>query len=114
MSSQERLIDDKLEALRDENHELIKEVEGLRQFMEAMDRLMEAVESPQREAEVTELLGQVLDNALRAISAEDGSLLVPDERTGELVFLLVRGKQPQEKLLGLRLPPGKGVAAWVV
>ena len=59
------------------------------------------------------LLGDVLDNALRTIDAQDGSLLAMDEDTRELVFVLAQGDVPQEKLAWRRLPAGEGIAGWV-
>ncbi len=103
----------RLEQLRGENLVLEQEAGGLREFMECMGKLMEAVESPQRESEVLVLLAQVLDSAIRAIGAKDGSLLVPDEETGELVFVLVQGESTKRSLVGRRLPAGRGIAGWV-
>lgn len=103
----------RLEQLREENLALEQEADGLRQFMECMGKLIEAVDRPQRESEVLTLLGQVLDSAIRAIGAKDGSLLVPDEETGELVFVIVQGQTTKPNLVGRRLPAGRGIAGWV-
>ena len=104
---------DRLARLREENLVLEQEADVLRQFMESMARLVDAVERPHREAETLVLLGQVLDSAIRAIGAKDGSLLVPDEDTGELVFVLVQGESTKANLIGRRLPAGRGIASWV-
>ena len=103
----------RLEALREENHALTEEAEGLRLFMDSMSELIDAVERPKRESEALTLLAQVLDTAIRAIGAKDGSLLVPDEETGELVFVLVQGSSTKGNLVGRRLPAGRGIAGWV-
>ena len=102
-----------LSALRAEQRELLGEADGLRRFIACMRKLVDAAHSRQRESEVYLLVEQVLDNAVRAINARDGSLLVPDERTGELVFVMVRGDEPHQELLGRRIPAGEGVAGWV-
>jgi GAF domain-containing protein len=104
---------DRLERLRGENLALETEAGVLRQFMESMAKLIEAVEKPNREAQALPLLGQVLDSAIRAIGARDGSLLVPDTGTGELVFVLVQGESTKTSLIGRRLPAGRGIAGWV-
>ena len=111
LSEQDRLT--RLEELREENQTLTQEVEGLRLFMDSMARLIEAVERPKRESEALSLLSQVLDTAIRAIGARDGSLLVPDDETGELVFVLVQGSSTKANLVGRRLPAciGHGSAA---
>lgn len=111
LSEQERL--ERLQDLREENLNLEQEADVLRQFMELMAKLIEEVEKPKRESEALELLGQVLDSAIRAIGAQDGSLLVPDEETGELVFVLVQGESTKANLIGRRLPAGRGIAGWV-
>ncbi len=66
------------------------------------------------DAEIMEILENVLDRALRAVNAKDGSLLVRDEETDELVFALVQGDASNKDLRWRRLPPGEGIASWVV
>ncbi len=111
LSEQDRLT--RLEELRLERVDLEQEAELLRLFMESMATLIEAVERPKRENEALTLLSEVLDTAIRAIGARDGSLLVPDEETGELVFVLVQGESTKANLVGRRLPAGRGIAGWV-
>ena len=103
----------RLEQLREENLALEQEADQLRQFMDSMGKLIEAVERPKQESEALTLLSQVLDSAINAIGAEDGSLLVPDEETGELVFVLVQGASTKTSLIGRRLPAQRGIAGWV-
>ncbi|MDX1433180.1 MAG: GAF domain-containing protein [Gammaproteobacteria bacterium] len=112
MTNKESAAQERLAKLQAEHRDLTREVEDLREFMQSMTRLIEAAESPQRETEALSLLEQVLDNAIRAIGAKDGSLLVPDDN-GELVFVLVRGESPKGSLIGRRLPANKGIAGWV-
>ena len=111
LSEQHRV--ERLDELRQENDALEQEADGLRQFMECMGRLIEAADRPNQESEALTLLAQVLDSAIRAIGAKDGSLLVPDEDTGELVFVLVQGESSKPHLVGRRLPAGRGIAGWV-
>ena len=111
LTEQDRL--ERLEQLREENLVLEQEADVLRQFMESMAALIDAVERPNRESEALTLLSQVLDSAIRAIGAKDGSLLVPDPDSGELVFVLVQGESTKTSLIGRRLPAGRGIAGWV-
>lgn len=111
LSESERL--ERLERLREENLDLEQEADVLRQFMDCMAKLIEAVDKPSHKSEALELLGQVLDSAIHAIGAKDGSLLVPDQETGELVFVLVQGETTKASLVGRRLPAGRGIAGWV-
>lgn len=104
----------KLLSLRKENAALEEEAKALRSFIGVLMDLMDALHSPRKESEILTLFESVLDNAMRAIGASAGSLLIPDERSGELIFAIVRGVTPKEQLIGKRVPAGKGVASWVL
>ncbi len=54
----------------------------------------------------------IVERAPVLLDAEEGSLLLLDEETGELVFRYAAGPAGQQ-LLGQRLPPGKGIAGYV-
>jgi hypothetical protein len=54
----------------------------LRRFIVCIRKLIEVAASRQRESEVYLLFEQVLDNAISALNARDGSILVPDPDTG--------------------------------
>lgn len=99
--------------LQDENSRLRQEILTLRQFIDSMQNLVDALEHPRPEFEIMDLLSEVLKNALDTINAKDGSLLVLDEDTQELVFVLAHGDLPAEKLHWRRVPPGQGIAGWV-
>jgi len=62
--------------------------------------------------DVLQLLGEILDSAITGLNASDGSLMLVDDETGDLVFSVVRG-QAAGRLEGYRLPKGKGIAGWV-
>ena len=98
------------ERLSIENEKLRKEVLSLRRFIDSMQNLMDAVENPRPDEEIMGLLSQVLSNALETINAKDGSLLVLDEETEELVFVLT--DEPHS----VYLPPvhalPKGMQQW--
>lgn len=96
-----------------ENAALQIEAGVLRSFIDAMKELVDALGSRKAESEIMGILESILDNAVRAIAARDGSLLMPDGHTGELIFTIVRGETPDSDLVGKRIPAGKGVASWV-
>jgi signal transduction histidine kinase len=56
---------------------------------------------------LSDLLDQILDNAIDIIGCEAGTLFLVDEETGELIFEVVKGPVADE-LRGKRLPPGTG------
>lgn len=55
------------------------------------------------------LLRNILDNAVKILNCEAGTLFLMDEQTGELIFRVTTGPVAGN-LLGQRLPPGTGVA----
>ena len=59
---------------------------------------MEAVEKVPPKTEIVEILENILSNVIATIGAVDGSLLVLNEDTNELVFVISQGKLPQENL----------------
>ncbi len=109
-----REVHNKLVRLRKENDALEEEATALHSFIRALTELMDALRSPTDDSEILTLFESVLDNAMGAIGASAGSLLIPDDRTGELIFAIVRGTTPKEDLVGKRVPAGKGVANWVL
>lgn len=113
MNVPEEIHSDGRSQIEIENAALQAEAGALRSFIHALKSLMDALESPMAESEILEILESVLDNAIRAVNARDGSLLIPDSRTGELVFVIVRGETANNALIGKRIPTGKGVASWV-
>ena len=99
--------------LREENELLNTELLDLQRFLNALNDLAEATEASRYESQVHQLLSRIIGELVRAVGAEDGSLLASDPDTGELVFVLVTGKASSDSLLGRRLPPKQGIAAWV-
>jgi signal transduction histidine kinase len=63
--------------------------------------------------DVSNLLDQILENAIDIIGCEAGTLFLVDEDTGELVFEVVKGPVADE-LQSQRLPPGTGHAGKAV
>jgi GAF domain-containing protein len=86
----------------------------LSRFVASLERLMRAADEPDERPEVLDLLDQMLRDAIEVIQAKDGSVLVLDPASGELAFLIAAGEVPADRLVGLRIPPGEGVAGWVV
>jgi signal transduction protein with GAF and PtsI domain len=66
-----------------------------------------------RDDRIMSELSASLDCALEAIDAQGGSLLVLDDDTAELVFVLVAGVIPPDALGWFRIPANSGIAGWV-
>ncbi|WP_298408409.1 GAF domain-containing protein [uncultured Chloroflexus sp.] len=54
----------------------------------------------------------VMEKINQFFRVDAGSLLMLDEETGELVFVMTL-EEGQEKLVGMRIPPGLGIAGYV-
>ncbi|MDI6752142.1 MAG: ATPase, T2SS/T4P/T4SS family [bacterium] len=78
----------------EKNLNLLKEISGL-------------IISP---ASLDEILDQLMDISLNAISCDAGSLLMTEE--DELLFKVVKGEK-KELLEKMRIPIGKGIVGWV-
>ncbi len=113
MTEKQQDTRDEVLKLERENDRLRHEILALRQFIDSMQNLVAALENPRQEFEIMDLLSEVLKNALETISAKDGSLLVLDEDTRELVFVVTHGDLPADDLVWRRLPPGTGIGGWV-
>ena len=98
--------------LRDHNRLLTHEVQALRRYIKAMQRLQETVQHFTPEQDILALLDDTLYCALELLNAADGSLLLIDEETDELVFVLVHGAV-RETLPGIRFDRRQGIAGWV-
>lgn len=98
--------------LQRENRELQTRLRRLYGALRAMDYLLDVLDDLTPNFDALALLADVLDAALQAVDTDHGSLLLADEKRGELVFVLVRGPFAQV-LTEYRLPMSEGVAGWV-
>lgn len=99
--------------LQEENKALREDSLAFHRYMEALKDLYWATHKITSEQNLFDLLDQILYNALGVLRAEDGSLLLLDEETNELVFVLVHGDIRNE-LRGYRIKSDTGIAGWVV
>jgi GAF domain-containing protein len=102
-----------LRTIQQENTQLKEEVGRLRDYVQSMQRLYRAALRLLSEKDIMALLEKTLSYAMQVLGARDGSVLILDEETGELVFVLVLGTV-REKLPGYRIPRHDGIAGWVV
>lgn len=79
----------------------------------ALARIIEITASLNSTLKLETLLDLVMSSAAELLDAESSSLLLVDEDTGELVFEVL-AREDEEHLGGRRLPPGQGIAGWVV
>ena len=113
------MANDSLRFLKEENTRLTQQQEDMRQELAALRHSVQALSSLYYLSEqitpsvdVLRLIREILDAALVVLKATDGSVMLMDEDTGDLVFTVVRGVAA-DKLQGYRLPRGRGIAGWV-
>jgi Nif-specific regulatory protein len=97
--------------LKAENQTLTEEVRALRRYIKALHRMQKSIQRFTTEQEVLALLDETLGSAIELLDAADGSLMLLDEETDELVFVLVHG-DVDETLPGHRINRDQGVAGW--
>lgn len=105
-------LQQEISRLREENRTLKEELGVLRSSVRALNALQDIIRRLGPGADVLPLLDDLLASALAVVDAQDGSLLLLDEDTGELVFAVVHG-QARDTLTGYRLAAGQGIAGWV-
>jgi GAF domain-containing protein len=98
--------------LQEENRVLQEENRNLHHYIDALEDLYWAAQRITSEENLLDLLEQILYQAMVVLRAEDGSLLLLDEETDELVFAVVHG-DIQGQLRGYRISGDIGIAGWV-
>jgi hypothetical protein len=98
--------------LKDENRDLRTELTALHASIRGLSGLQDLTDRLTPTTDVLALLGELLASVLTVVNASDGSLMLVDEETKELVFAVVHG-QAKERLTGYRLSHGSGIAGWV-
>lgn len=99
--------------LQAENDLLHKELKSLREFVEILNELAERSRSVVSDAALLPLLEATFSKALSLLNAPDGSLMLLDEESNELVFVLVRGSLAGD-LKDYRVSANEGIAGWVI
>ncbi|MDY7077284.1 MAG: GAF domain-containing protein [Chloroflexota bacterium] len=106
-----RFLQQECTRLQDEKQLLIDEVYALRRYIRALQELQETVQRFTPEQDILALLDETLKCAMTLLDTTDGSLMLIDEETDELVFILVHGAAG-EKLIGHRFDRRQGIAGW--
>jgi len=99
--------------LKSENNSMRNYVERMQNTLSALLDLQKEIDSVSRESNIYLLIHQMVEAALSCVDSEDGSLMLLDEDTGELVFVEVVG-DAQQRLINKRLPREAGIAGWVM
>lgn len=108
----QRFVQQENKRLRRENDDLRQELETMYSILDALGALQEVTISIDAQTNVLSLLDRILASALAVIGSSDGSLLLIDNDKSELVFVVVHGALGKE-LINHRIPLGQGIAGWV-
>lgn len=95
------------------NEELDAENQKLRAFLNVLNTLAIRAPGIVSNADLLPVLDETFNAALDLLDAPSGSVLLLDDETGELQFVLVRGPVGAD-LVGYRIPGDAGIAGWVL
>ena len=88
---------------------LLKTLERRNRELEVLIEIGKALTST---VELEEVLSLIMDQLSRLLKSQAWSLLLRDEQSGELTFEIAVSPAA-EKLKGLKIAPGQGIAGWV-
>jgi GAF domain-containing protein len=108
-----RFLQEENQRLSQLNEELTEENSYLHECLKSIRGLQGTVAKLDTRTGLHRLLNRIIYEAVRMVDGVDGSLLLVDEESQELVFAVTRGVL-QEKLRGYRIPLDTGIAGWVV
>jgi len=108
-----------LRTLKEENSELKLDLSQTREqnrrlwsVIKSLNELECNLHTFTTSADLLDMVMNILMIALEAVGSENGSILLLDEETEELVFVAVVGDR-REELTDYRIPADTGVAGWV-
>jgi GAF domain-containing protein len=107
-----RSLKEEIDNLKDENYVLRKQNERLLTLIRSLNNLHYEGDVYLTSAEILKMVMDILAIALEAVDSENGSILLLDKESDELVFVAVIGER-QHELTDFRIPAGSGVAGWV-
>ena len=99
-------------SLKHENEDLKDQNSRLWKVIKSLNELQSNPQVKTSPSDLLEMVKNILTIALHAAESKDGSILLLDEESDELVFVAVVGDRAEE-LMDFRIPAGAGVAGWV-
>ena len=113
ISSTVRFLREENQRLLERNAELEEENEHLSESLKSLKGLLGVVVNYDVEEDLRRLLSRIVYEAVRIVDAVEGSLILIDRETQELVFVEARS-ETRDQLVGHRMPLGTGIVGWVV
>jgi GAF domain-containing protein len=94
-----------------------QEIAGLKRLLEeevgTLNQLIQVTTMLNSTLNLSDLLQLIMTSAADLLHAETSSLMLVDEETGEMTFEVATG-EPGQEVVKYRVPPGQGIAGWVV
>lgn len=113
MTSPSTFIQRENSRLQDEIQTLQNQLASLRQFVGTLEQLFSAADHFKDDSELFPFLNRTLLEIMALLNAPDGSLLLLDDDTNELVFVIVHGAL-EDRLTNHRISADEGIAGWVM
>ena len=107
-----RTLKEDLAELKRENSDLKDENSRLWKVIGELNELQCNLQVFSTSSDILKMVMDILVIALEAVNSENGSILLLDDESDELVFVAVVGLRSEE-LTGYRIPAGSGIAGWV-
>ena len=107
-----RTLKEEIAELKYDNSALKDQNSRLWNVIQSLSELKSSFQIFSTSSELLEMVMDILTVALEAVNSENGSILLLDEESDELVFIAVKGLRHKE-LTDYRIPAGSGIAGWV-
>jgi GAF domain-containing protein len=107
-----RTLKEEIADLKRDNSSLKDQNSRLWNVIQSLNQLNSKVQIFSTAEELLEMIMDILSIALEAVNSENGSILLMDDETDELVFVAVKGIR-QAELTDFRIPANVGIAGWV-
>lgn len=108
-----QMLRDENGLLKTRNRQISDRLTRYQQAFRALNRMDDTMRGLSTGIDVEQLINELLSLALHASDSENGSLILVDEETGELVFVDVIG-EARDHLLNYRISNDVGVVSHVV
>jgi len=107
-----RTLKEEIAELKHDNSALKDQNSRLWNVIQSLSELKSSFQIFSTSAELLEMVMDILTIALEAVNSKNGSILLLDEESDELVFVAVKGLR-QKELTDYRIPAESGIAGWV-
>ena len=108
-----QMLRDEIESLKARNRQISDRLIRHQQAFRALNRMDDTMRGLSKEIDIENLIHELLSLALHASDSENGSLILVDEDTGELVFGDVIG-EARDHLLNHRISNNVGIVSDVI